>query len=179
MKTNTTFNFCDISIAADRVAMVLISLRYSDIIFQEFTAEITRYMMPAVPSDIRNIRAFINTAVDDMKNNIDLTMAILKKDDDEFLGICGLHGKQNPAEPALGIWLKKSAHGNKYGQEAIKTLVAWARQNIDFRRMLYPCDRDNIASCKIAESLNGTIIRTGVIKSMSGRMLNEITYSIE
>ena len=57
-------------------------------------------------------------------------------------------------------------------------LADWARQNIIFEHMVYPCDKDNIASRKIAESLNGTIFRTGEVKTMSGQRLNEIAYKI-
>jgi len=157
---------------------VPISPEYSEIIFKEFTDEITRYMVPAVPANIEEINVFIQSSIRDMEENIDLTLAILKKNDDEFLGVCGLHGKLEPNEPVLGIWLKKSAHGYKYGQEAIKLLADWARKNIMFNHMVYPCDIDNIASRKIAENLNGSIFRTGKVKSMSGRTLNEIAYKI-
>ena len=59
-------------------------------------------------------------------------MAITKKENGEFLGCCGFHGKGNPRTPELGIWIKKDAHGKKYGREAIKTLTSWVVENIDF-----------------------------------------------
>lgn len=155
-----------------------ISQEYLEVIFNEFTDEVTRYMVPATPSSKEEVNAFIQSSIRNMEENIDLTFVILKKNDHGFLGICGLHGKQDPDEPVLGIWLKKSAHGYKYGQEAIKVLTDWARQNIMFNYMVYPCDKDNIASRKIAENFNGSIFRTGEIRSMSGRMLNEIVYKI-
>ena len=178
METKTTLNFSSVSISGDRIRLVPVSPEYCEIIFKEFTDEITRYMVPAAPSNMEEISVFIKASIRDMEENIDLTLAILKKNDDEFLGICGLHGKQNPNEPVLGIWLKKSAHGFKYGQEAIKALADWARQNIVFEHMVYPCDKANIASRKIAENLNGSIFRTGEVRSMSGRVLNEIAYRI-
>lgn len=178
MKTKSPLNFSSVRISGDRIRLVPISPEYSEIIFKEFTDEITRYMVPAVPANIEEINVFIQSSIRDMEENIDLTLAILKKNDDEFLGVCGLHGKLEPNEPVLGIWLKKSAHGYKYGQEAIKLLADWARKNIMFNHMVYPCDIDNIASRKIAENLNGSIFRTGKVKSMSGRTLNEIAYKI-
>ena len=178
VKTNRPLNFSSVSISGDRITLVPISLEYSAIIFKEFTDEITRYMVPATPSNIKEVDIFIQSSIRNIEKNIDLTLTILKKGDDEFLGICGLHGKLDPDEPTLGIWLKKSAHGYKYGQEAIQVLADWARQNIIFEHMVYPCDKDNIASRKIAESLNGTIFRTGEVKTMSGQRLNEIAYKI-
>jgi ribosomal-protein-alanine N-acetyltransferase len=178
VETKSSLSFRSISISGDRIRLVPVSTEYSEIIFKEFTDEITRYMVPSTPSNIEEINVFIKTSISNMEENIDLTLAILKKNDDEFLGICGLHGKQNPSEPVLGIWLKKSAHGFKYGLEAIKVLADWARQNIVFKHMVYPCDKDNIASRKIAENLKGAIFRTGEVKSMSGRILNEVAYRI-
>lgn len=178
MQTKSPLDFSSVTISGNRVKLVPVSPEYAEIIFKEFTDEITRYMIPATPSNIEEINVFIQSSIRNMDENIDLTLAILKKNDDEFLGVCGLHGKINPNEPVLGIWLKKSAHGHKYGQEAIKVLADWARHNVIFKHMVYPCDKDNIASRKIAENLNGSIFRTGVVKSMSGRILNEIAYKI-
>jgi len=178
VKTKKPLNFSSVRISGERIELVPISPEYSEVIFNEFTDDITRYMVPATPSNIEEVNAFIQSSISNMKQNIDLTFAILKKNDGDFLGICALHGEPDPNEPTLGIWLKKSAHGYKYGQEAIKVLVDWARQNIMFNHMVYPCDKGNIASRKIAENLNGSIFRTGEVKSMSGWILNEIAYKI-
>ena len=174
MQTGTLLEFRCVTIPGSRVRLVPISPEYTEIIFSEFTDEITRYMVPATPSGIGEVGDFIRSSIGNMENNTDLTLAILKKDDGEFPGVCGLHGKSSPGEPVLGIWLKKSA----YGQEAIAVLADWARQNIVYEYMVYPCDRDNIASRRIAESLNGSLFRTGEVKSMSGRILHEIAYKI-
>jgi ribosomal-protein-alanine N-acetyltransferase len=176
--TKNPLDFCAVTISADRVKLVPVSTEYAEVIFREFTDEITRYMVPAAPSSIDEIDDFVQSSIADMHNNTGLTLAILRKTDDEFLGVCGLHGKWNPTEPILGIWLKKSAHGHKYGQEAIRALAGWARQNVVLQHMVYPCDRDNIASRKIAEHLGGSVFRTGEVKSKSGRILNEVAYKI-
>jgi RimJ/RimL family protein N-acetyltransferase len=76
-----------------------------------------------------------------MEDRSDLTLAILEKDDAEFLGVCGLHGQFSPAESCLGIWLKKGAHGHRDGREAIVAGVGWARQNVIFNCLVYPCDK--------------------------------------
>ena len=178
MQTVSPLDFGSVTIVGDRVKLQPISAEYSEAIFKEFTDEITRYMVPATPSNIEQINTFIQSSIDNMHNNLDLTLVILKKNDKEFLGVCGLHGKSSPSEPVLGIWLKTSAHGRKYGQEAIRVLAEWARKNIIFNHMVYPCDKDNVASRKIAESLGGSIFRTRDVQSMSGRTLREIAYKI-
>lgn len=165
-------------IAGHRLKLVAISPVYSEIIFKEFTDEITRYMVPKTPESIDEIDIFIQSSLNSMQEQCELVLVILKENNNEFLGVCGLHGKTNPHEPELGIWLKKSAHGHKYGQEAIKLLVDWTRHNITYTHLVYPCDKANIASRKIAENLNGSIFSSVEVKSMSGRILNEIVYKI-
>lgn len=179
MQPKSPLKFSAVTITGSRVTLVPISPKYADSIFNEFTDEITRYMIPATPSSIEQVNAFIQSSIDSMNENSELILAILQRDSNEFLGVCGLHGKLNPDEPVLGIWLKKSAHGHKYGQEAIQVLVEWTRQNIIYKYLEYPCDQDNIASRKIAEKLNGVLFRTGQTKSMSGQRLNEVAYKID
>jgi ribosomal-protein-alanine N-acetyltransferase len=178
VQTRTPIRFKSVMINGERVRLIPISDLYADIIFKEFTDEITQLMVPSTPTHINQIYEFIRASSKNMEENTDLTFAILDKNSGEFLGVCGLHGKHSPDEPILGIWLKKDAHGNRLGQEAIKSLADWARENLVFNFMVYPCDRDNIPSRKIAEKLNGKIFRTGEVKSMSGRILNEVVYKI-
>ena len=73
---------------------------------------------------------------------------------------------------------QKSAHFKHYGREAIYHLVKWAQENIVLNYLMYPVDRDNTPSRKIAEYLGGEIFREDVRKSMSGTMLNEVAYKI-
>ncbi|WP_347989036.1 GNAT family N-acetyltransferase [Methylomonas sp. AM2-LC] len=178
MQTRTHIRFSSVTINGVRVKLIPIADQYADIIFKEFTDEITQFMVPSTPTHINQIYEFIRASNKKMEENTDLTFAILDNTSDEFLGVCGLHGKPSPDEPSLGIWLKKQAHGNRFGQEAIKILANWARENLIFSFMVYPCDRDNIPSRKIAEKLNGRIFRTGKVTSMSGRILNEVAYKI-
>lgn len=178
LQSRSPIRFSTVTIIGDRLRLVPISFQYADTIFEEFTDEITRLMIPATPTHIDQVYEFIRTSNKNMDHKADLIFAILDKNSDEFLGVCGLHGKQNRNEPILGIWLKKDAHGHRFGQEAITILADWARRNLIFQFMVYPCDRDNIPSRKIAEKLNGQLFRTGEVKSMSGRILNEVAYKI-
>jgi len=178
VQTRSPIRFTSITINSERVRLIPITDQYAETIFREFTDEITKLMVPSTPTQIDQIYEFIRTSNKYMNENTDLTFVILENSTDEFLGICGLHGKLNPNEPILGIWLKKDAHGNRFGQEAIMVLVDWARENLIFNFLVYPCDRDNIPSRRIAEKLNGIIFRTGEVTSMSGRILNEVAYKI-
>lgn len=178
MKTKHELDLRSVVIDGDRVKLAPISRKYSGAIFAEFTDEITRYMMPATPSGIEEVEAFIVESLDRATNGTDVTFAILQRESEAFLGVCALHGKSDPRRPILGIWLKKAAHGHHYGREAIGILIAWARDNIELDHMVYPCDVDNIPSRKIAEYWGGEIVHEGTIRNMSGRILNEVVYKI-
>jgi ribosomal-protein-alanine N-acetyltransferase len=178
VQTKQEIDFNSLEIDCKRVRLIPITQKFSDEIFSEFTDEISRYMVPATPANIEEIEFFINASIERMEKKTDIIFVILKRDNNEFLGVCGLHGSANPREPVLGIWLKKSAHGNHYGREAIRYLAEWTRNNIDINFMIYPCDKDNIASRKVAEHLNGFIFHEGKTETMSGNILNEVAYKI-
>ncbi len=165
-----------VRIITKRLILVPISLKYKKDIFREFTKEITSLMFPTTPSKIKETEEFILDSIKDMKKNEILQMVILNKRK-EFLGCVGLHhiDKKNPE---LGVWLKKSAYGNSYGKEAIFALKKWADENIHYDSLLYPVDKDNIASRKIPESMNGKIFKKYNQKSKSGKVLHILEYGI-
>ena len=166
-------------IESTRVRLVTLSGAYAEEIYQNFTAEITRFMMPAPPSDISETHAFISSAQQGLDRGDDLHVVICRQGSGEFLGICGLHERRGPAELELGIWVKKAAHGNRYGLEAMRALRDWVEGHVDFERLIYPVDRRNIPSRKIAEALGGTIIEEKKVMSLSGTELDEVVYGID
>lgn len=133
----------------------------------------------AVPGSKPHTAAFVEAALSGLERADDLHLVICRRDSGEFLGICGLHGNGQPAEPEVGIWIKKAAHGNGYGLEAIAALKEWAEANIEFDRLIYPVDRYNTPSRKIPEALGGKIIAERKEMSMAGTELDEVIYGIE
>ncbi|WP_372369239.1 GNAT family N-acetyltransferase [Candidatus Uabimicrobium sp. HlEnr_7] len=178
----TVFNkidFTSLCVNGERIQLRSLNEKYATDIFREFTPEITHYMMPKSADDISETMAFINISQQGMKNGNDLVFVILNKNTEEFLGCCGLHGRSGYQTPELGIWLKKSAHGNKYGREAIVTLVNWAISNMHIDYFIYPVDRANISSRKIAEFLGGIIYQEKKVQTMSGSILDEVVYKLK
>ncbi|MEO1095457.1 MAG: GNAT family N-acetyltransferase [Cyanobacteria bacterium J06638_28] len=166
-----------LAIEGERVILRSLNDTYATAIFTEFTADITRYMLPKPAETIQDTLAFITESVASMQAQTDLVLAITHSEG-EFLGCCGLHLTQGPRTPELGIWLKQAAHGNGYGREAIATLMAWAVRNIDFDYAIYPVDKANIASRKIPESLGGFVFSEKKVKAMTGNILDEVVYKI-
>jgi ribosomal-protein-alanine N-acetyltransferase len=168
-----------IVIDADRIQLKAITRENTEEIYENFTPEITRYMMPAPPKKISETTDFVESALSGLERGDDLHLVIYQRGSNEFLGVCGLHERGRPAEPKVGIWLKKGAHGNGYGFEAIVALQAWAENCMKFERLVYPVDRRNTPSKRIPETLGGRIIAERKVTSMAGVELDEIVYGIE
>ena len=164
-------------IESDRLRLVPISPKYREDIFREFTDEITVWMAPPTPKDISDTDVYIAKTQQEMREGTDLTVAITNKDTDEFLGCGGIH-KINTKTPEFGIWTKKSAHGNKYGQEAIRTLKEWADENLDYKYIRYPVAKANMPSRKVAELLGGAIAREFIGTTGRGTPMEEVEYHI-
>jgi RimJ/RimL family protein N-acetyltransferase len=167
-----------IIIETERLLLAPILRKYSSDIFEEFTNEITTFMSPKPAKKIEETYEFVDGSIKKMAGGEELQMVVLNKNTKEFLGCAGLHHIDTKT-PELGIWTKKSAHGHKYGREAIAGLVDWARNNLDFDYLTYPVDKRNIPSRKIPESLGGVIGKEFKKKNLSGDVLDEIEYRIK
>ena len=165
-------------IQSNRIVLESIHMSYCQQIFHEFTSEITQYMRPKPPIIVEETAQFISESLTKIQRGEELVLVIKKRENEEFLGCCGFHSGESPTTPEFGIWIKKDAHGNKYGREAIKILKHWAIENIDFDYAIYPVDKANIASRKIAESLGGMVIKERRVKTMRGSYLDEVVYKI-
>ncbi|MCF7823917.1 MAG: GNAT family N-acetyltransferase [Candidatus Marinimicrobia bacterium] len=168
-----------LEILGKRIKLLSIRHAYLKAIFKEFTPEIVRYMLPRAPEEISETAFFISESIKGMSEGYELVMVIIDSESEEFLGCCGLHGRGKLRTPEFGIWMKRSAQGQHFGGEAIRTLGAWAVENIDLDMVLYPVDRNNIPSRKIPESLGGVIFREKMVPTMRGNFLDEIVYKIE
>ncbi|MBD2203955.1 GNAT family N-acetyltransferase [Calothrix sp. FACHB-1219] len=162
-------------IESKRLLLVPISPAYREIIFQEFTPEVTEYTYAVPSANIAQTDKFIRQSIQETENGTELILVILLKETKEFIGCAGLHAI-NTNTPELGIWTKKSAHGNYYGREAISALKAWAEENLDYEYLRYPVDKRNISSRKIPESLGGIIATEYDKINLGGKRLHTVEY---
>ena len=170
-------DLCSVEITTTRLKLVTISMQYTMDCFHEFTPEITTYMFPAPSKEPSDTEKFICESLEGLKKGTDLQLVILKKDTKEFLGCAGLH-KTNTKHPELGVWVKKSAHGQGYGRETMTAIKEWADTHIEYEYIVYPVDRDNIPSRKIPESLGGNVCKHYDKTSVSGNILHIVEYHI-
>lgn len=141
-------------IETERLLLRRVSANYVQDIYNNFTDEVTTFMYPSSPSNPKETAEWVSGSINKIENGTDFIFVILKKDTEEFLGGGGLHNIHTKT-PELGIWLKESAWGNKYGLEAMKSTISWARENLNSDYIVYPVDRRNVASRKIPEALGG------------------------
>lgn len=166
------------AIPADRVCLKTLREEMVQPIFEEFSENITRYMLPKAPQDPGETLAFIRLSRRGMTERRELVCAVFHRGTGEFLGCCGLHARPAWEWPELGIWIKESAHGFGYGREAVRTMASWAFRNLDIPLLIYPVDRDNHPSRKIPESLGGVVFAEKVVPTQRGTFLDEVVYRI-
>jgi len=164
-------------IETERLLIVPIGMEHKEIIFREFQEPVTEFMYPKPPEKIEEVEQFIKESLDGLKDSSNLQLVVLDKVTGEFLGCAGLH-ELDKDNPELGIWIKKSAHGKKYGREAITAIKKWADENIQYEYIRYPVAAQNIPSRKIPESLGGVVKKEYDKKMLSGRTYHMVEYWI-
>lgn len=178
IKNNGGVDLTRVSVVSERIVLRSIAEKYAHEIFEAFTPAIARYMYPKPTEKIDEALAFIRQALEGMRKQQDLILAIIGKENDEFLGCVGVHAKDSWNTPELGVWVKKEAHGNGYGREAVFALTSWIVDNLVFNYVVYPVDRANFASRRIPEALGGQVFQEKTVQSLGGFMLDEVVYKI-
>ncbi|HSW88626.1 MAG TPA: GNAT family N-acetyltransferase [Candidatus Saccharimonadales bacterium] len=164
-------------ITTERLKLVPVSKDYAEAIFREFTSEVTTYMFPKHAETIDDTLAFITMAQEQREKGEAFNVSILDAQTGALLGGGGINSL-NTKTPALGIWIKIGAHGHKYGREAVTGLKEWAEKNLQYDYLIYPVDKQNIASRKIAESLGGIAKKEYKKINQSGNELDMVEYWI-
>ena len=148
------------------------------VIFQEFSPAITHYMIPKAAEHIEESLAFIRASEKGMRAKRELVCAILEKPSGDFAGCCGLHLRATWEEPELGIWIRAGVHRKGYGREAVKAMAEWAFQHLSYPNLIYPVDRNNLASRRIPESMGGFEFAEKLVLTQRGTTLDEVVYKI-
>ena len=121
------------------------------------TPTLIKYMSWEPPRDQAAFEVIWRVWLTTIKDGSDLNFVIRHQENGEFLGLGGFHDVQSD-RPELGIWIREDHHGFAYGKEAVTAIVDWASKHFNFEAFIYPVAIENYASCRIAESLNGTPI---------------------
>lgn len=159
------------------LCLVPVSHAFDETVFENFTEEITTYMVPAPAKEIAETHRVVDNFIRQRSEGTDLVFAILNHETGEFLGLCGLHHIDTKT-PELGIWTKAGAHGSHVGRRAIWTLYAWGKEHLSYDYIKYPVDRKNVPSRKIPESLGGVLEDEYKVQNMAGAMLDIVEYRL-
>ncbi len=170
-------NLQNIIIETERLRLIPPSMDYREDVFREFQEPVTRFIYSRPAEKIEETEVFIQRSLEQRKEGTDLIGMIVDKNTNVFLGCAGLHHLDTDA-PELGIWIKQSVHGNKYGLEAMRALKQWAEEKLQYDHLCYPVVAENIASCKLAEALGGKVSREYERTMQSGRIYKMIDYWI-
>ena len=160
-----------------RIYLERLSQKHAEDIFKYFTVDIIEYMYPGVNKTLDDVKNFISSMEKSFERGTDRVFAIKNKENDEFIGVVGLHGLEKEM-PEPGIWTKLEAHGNHYGREAVSLLINMAK-NMGYKKLIYPVDHRNTPSRKIPEYFKG--VTDGIItkvNSPDGRVIETIDYII-
>lgn len=161
----------------NRLKLRLVELEDAQEVFQNFNEEIIEYLYPAVNPSLEATIEVIKGMIEKQQTKQEEVYAIVLLENEEFLGLMGLHDLQKET-PEIGIWTKKSAHGHHYGREAVGLLLDRARE-LGIAKLSYPVDYRNIASCKIALYFGGQLmIEKEKITTPDDRILFINTYEI-
>lgn len=169
-------NLFKVEIETERLQMVPMNLKFDKEIFKEVDENIARYMRFDPPKTIKDTRDFIKESIKKLDQGTDLGLAIIMKNNDEFVGAAGMHHLDNKI-PEIGLWIKKSLHSKGLGKEVVNGLIDWARKNLKVKKIKYMVDKNNIPSINIVESLGGELIREFKEKKRN-QLVDELEYNI-
>ncbi len=145
-----------IKITTERLLLEPVTIQYAEQILLEYRDPVIQYMNYGPPEGLDTLQSRIKRREVDMKEGIQLFTAVTLKKTGEFIGCFGLEDLDKNS-PEMGGWLKLTAHGNHYGQEAAAALKKWADRNLCYNHIIWPCAAVNIPSRKLAESLGGKV----------------------
>lgn len=165
-----------VQIKTSRLLLVPTIRKHAQEIFENFTEEIAKMMYPCPTGNIKDTIDFINDSEKKVLAGTELQMTITLLETGDLLGCAGIHTIDKI--PEFGIWLKKEAHGHKYGQEAVQGLKDWLDKNVSYQYAVYPAAKENIGSRKIAESLGWILTEEDVFIRQNGEKLAGVVYKI-
>ena len=157
-----------VQLETERLRLVPVADEHVEQIFLEFREPVIKYMNPPAPKSLEELRERHEKWRTQAKEGARLFMAVLLKESGEFLGCFALDDIKEKT-PEMGGWLKKSAHGHGYGREAAAALKQWADENLEYDHILWPCAKENVSSCKVAESLGGKVHKEYMKKTDQGK----------
>ncbi len=161
-----------------RLILKPIKLSDANEVYDNFNEDIIEFLYPNVHESLDETIDVLENMIDKRREDVDYVYTIRNKQTNEFLGLIGLH-QLNTEAPELGIWLKQSAHNQKYGTESVRALLNLTKA-LGYHSVTYPVDHRNKASVKIPLHFNGKLIKSmQQVTTLDKRQLEIVTYEIK
>lgn len=145
----------DITLQTQSLTLEILSMKYIQEIFKEFTDEVTKTLRASTPKAIEEEEERVRRSAEKFKQGTDVNFNVSDKEG-KFIWCCGIM-HLNTKTPEVGLRLKQSARGKGYGKEMIGALIKRLQEYKDFDYIIYRAKVDNIATRKIAEHFWGIL----------------------
>ena len=123
---------------------------------------VLQYIPETIPaSDEEAKEILINIILPQYKNNLG-RWATHIKENNEFIGWCGLKWLKENDEIDLGYRFMPSAWGKGYATEAAKATLEYGHQNLQLKTIIAHAHIDNIASQKVLEKIGMQYVGEGI-----------------
>ena len=125
--------------------------------------EIVKYVHePVLTSEEQAKKIIIDIILPQYKNNLG-RWATYTKDNNEFIGWCGLKYRPEMDEIDLGYRFKRSSWGKGFATEAAKHTLTFAFNTLDLKLITGRAHIENIASIKVLEKIGMHFISEGIV----------------
>ncbi len=175
---DTSGDLKTITLKSDRLDFQSVDLSLAETIYETFTPEVARFMIPRAPMIPAESEQFLRETLTRVTEGREIVLAIRDAHTGRFLGLCGIHARADAREPELGIWLREDAQGQGYGTEAIGALIQWGSRHLVCDRFRYPVSRHNQASRRVAEANRGVLLHERTVTGDGGNCLDEVVYAL-
>ena len=133
-------------------------------IIRELNTEpgVLQYIPEQVPeSDEKARQIILDIILPQYKNNLG-RWAVHLKENNEFIGWCGLKWLKETGEIDLGYRFKPAAWGKGYATEAAKYTLAYGLEKLKLKKIVAHAHIDNIGSQKVLEKIGMQYVGDGM-----------------
>lgn len=115
------------------------------------------------------------------EENPGYNLALIRREDGAFLGICGIHVNDRHNLAELGYWIGQPYRGQNYTTEAIQRLIQFGFEALGLNRIMAQCFIPNVGSARVMEKcgmIREGLLRQAVKHNLSGEYRDVYLYSI-
>jgi RimJ/RimL family protein N-acetyltransferase len=154
----------------------------ANLIFRKYAQdpEVTKYLIWRPHENVSVSRKFISRCIQCWKNETAFPWVIVRKSDDELIGMLELRIDKFSAD--LGYAIAREYWGNGYATEVTKSVIEWAMAQENVFRVWATCDIGNLASARVLEKAGmqreGILRRFIIHPNISDKPRDSYCYSI-